>query len=203
MQDIKHLKVGDAVQYDSPTVINNHHWIWQGTVTRVTWKYCYITWTHSNSPVFPGPIVENDKPVTKAVPRTKNGDLYTLIVPPAPVPVVADEVVNADTNAEYEDARINWDQVITPAPEPVQVYKVVQTIEGKIVVTMPKDIYSWAVANGRSVYQVARISHLRATCLTAQPCIEGLCGPMWDGFNQDGLPVIRYEDQTSNDTLSI
>jgi hypothetical protein len=58
---MKELTVGDAVQYDSPTVIDNHHWIWQGVVVGVTWKYVSVEWTHSNSPVFEGPIVENEK----------------------------------------------------------------------------------------------------------------------------------------------
>ena len=87
--NLKSLKVGDFVQYDSPTVINGHHWIWQGTVTRVTWKFVYITWTHANSPVFPGPIVETESTVTNAFTRT-NCDMGISLI--APVPVVADEV---------------------------------------------------------------------------------------------------------------
>ena len=97
MQDInsennlKNLKVGDHVQYDSPTVIDNHHWIWQGTVIRVTWKFVYISWTHSNSPVFPGPIVEDEAPHTGYFTRAYNNMNISLIVPPAPEPVATIE----------------------------------------------------------------------------------------------------------------
>lgn len=35
-----------------------------------------------------------------------------------------------------------------------------------------------------------------------QPSIAGLVGPMYDGTDANGLPVIRYEDQKSYNTLS-
>jgi hypothetical protein len=37
--------------------------------------------------------------------------------------------------------------------------------------------------------------------LQLAPRIQGFCGPMYDGI-LNGSPVIRYEDQASNDTLS-
>lgn len=81
------------------------------------------------------------------------------------------------------------------------VYKIVQTVSGRMVTTQPKSIRAWAYANGRAVYTVARVARLRPE-LRCQPRIEGLCGPMWDGLNHDGQPVIRYEDQATYDTLS-
>jgi hypothetical protein len=79
-------------------------------------------------------------------------------------------------------------------------YKVVQTVEGRMIATCPTNIYAWAEAIGRSVYHLPNL-RLRAE-LQLQPKIQGFCGPMWDGFDANGLPVIRYEDQTSYNTLS-
>jgi hypothetical protein len=81
-------------------------------------------------------------------------------------------------------------------------YKIVQTIRGRgMVATLVPDIKAWATVNNREVYYVARKSHLRPE-LQAAPRIQGLCGPMWDGLNAAGQPVIRYEDDATNDTLS-
>jgi hypothetical protein len=77
---IKTLKVGDRVQYDSPTIIDGHHWIWQGYVESITWKYARIVWTHSNNPVFDGPIVENEQPSQPiANDRSKDDPTISLI----------------------------------------------------------------------------------------------------------------------------
>jgi hypothetical protein len=85
---------------------------------------------------------------------------------------------------------------------PVPQYKIVQTIPGRgMVATLTPDIYAWAEANSRETYRPAYIGHLRAE-LQAAPRIQGLCGPMWDGLNAAGQPVIRYEDDATNDTLS-
>jgi hypothetical protein len=55
------LQAGDRVQYDSATIIDGHHWIWQGTVISITWKYARIEWTRANSAVFADqPIAETD-----------------------------------------------------------------------------------------------------------------------------------------------
>jgi hypothetical protein len=40
------LKVGSRVRYTS----SDKTWIWEGRVLRVTWKFAYIRWTHSNTP---------------------------------------------------------------------------------------------------------------------------------------------------------
>lgn len=42
--------------------------------------------------------------------------------------------------------------------------------------------------------------HLRVE-LRGQPCLVGLCGPMWGGMDGD-VPIIRYEDQAAADRLS-
>lgn len=60
--NINTLKVGDRVQYDSVTVVDGNHWIWQGTVESMTWKYARVVWTHSNSPIFGGPITQDEQP---------------------------------------------------------------------------------------------------------------------------------------------
>jgi hypothetical protein len=79
-------------------------------------------------------------------------------------------------------------------------YKIVQTVEGHMIVTCPTDIYAWAEAIGRSVYHVPNL-RLRPE-LQLQPRIHGFCGPMYDG-EVGGVPVIRYEDQATNDILSV
>jgi hypothetical protein len=92
-------------------------------------------------------------------------------------------------------------QAAAPAPVAAPVYKIVQTVEGRMVATRLTSIHAWAHANGRAVYNVARIAHLRPE-LQCQPHVQGLLGPMWDGLNQDGAPVIRYEDDQTYNTLS-
>jgi hypothetical protein len=49
---ISALRVGDHVQHTGEE-IKGHRWIWRGHVVRVTWKYAYVHWTHSN-PRSPG-----------------------------------------------------------------------------------------------------------------------------------------------------
>jgi hypothetical protein len=82
-------------------------------------------------------------------------------------------------------------------------YKIVQTISGTMIATCPSDIVAWAEASERRVVGLATSKRLRNE-LQGQPIISGLCGPMWDGYDAiSGKPVIRYEDQASNDILSI
>ena len=38
--------------------------------------------------------------------------------------------------------------------------------------------------------------------LQGQPKFKGLCGPMWGGTDENGDPVIRYEDWGSYEVLS-
>jgi hypothetical protein len=83
----------------------------------------------------------------------------------------------------------------------MQVYKIVQIVNGLMVVTEPTNIFAWAQSNGREVSWPKRILHLRPE-LQTQPRVQGLCGPMYDGLSPDGLPVVRYEDGASNDILS-
>jgi hypothetical protein len=78
-------------------------------------------------------------------------------------------------------------------------YKIIQTLGGQHIVTRPSDIVAWAEASQRSVYWVPNL-RLRPE-LQLAPRIQGLCGPMWDGY-ENGQPVIRYEDQATNDLLS-
>jgi hypothetical protein len=83
----------------------------------------------------------------------------------------------------------------------MQAYKIVQTVAGQLVAICPTNIYAWAEVNGHSVYHLNSL-HLRAE-LQLQPSIQGFCGPMYDGINEAGLPVVRYEDQASYNTLSV
>ena len=39
--------------------------------------------------------------------------------------------------------------------------------------------------------------------LRGQPTFADLAGPMWDGLDDEGHPIIRYEDQSSFERLSI
>jgi hypothetical protein len=73
------LSLKTVTELDSPTVIDNHHWIWQGTVESVTWKYARVVWTHSNSPVFPGPIVEDDRPSRRRLGRAEDDATISLL----------------------------------------------------------------------------------------------------------------------------
>ena len=38
--------------------------------------------------------------------------------------------------------------------------------------------------------------------LQGQPKFVCVCGPMWEGFGEDGYAVIRYEDGAAYDSLS-
>jgi hypothetical protein len=53
-------KVGDRIRYTGvEKTEDGGHWIWEGTVTKRTWKYLTVRWTHSNEPVTGGPVVED------------------------------------------------------------------------------------------------------------------------------------------------
>lgn len=79
-------------------------------------------------------------------------------------------------------------------------YKIVQLIHGRWVITQPTDVWAWAAANDRHVYDIEKSPH-RMPELQGQPRLTGLMGPMFDGF-QNGEAVIRYEDRETNDLLS-
>jgi hypothetical protein len=82
-------------------------------------------------------------------------------------------------------------------------YKIVQLIAGRHVVTEPTDIYAWAAAIERKTsYIPDRSARYLRPELRNQPRIEGFLGPMFDGFKNDEA-VIRYEDQATNDFLSV
>jgi hypothetical protein len=80
-------------------------------------------------------------------------------------------------------------------------YKVVQMVAGQTVVSEPTDILEWAWANDRHTTFPASLLRLRPE-IRNEPRIEGLCGPMFDGFDADS-PVIRYEDSATYKALSI
>jgi hypothetical protein len=82
-------------------------------------------------------------------------------------------------------------------------YKIVQSVQGRLIVTEPTDIYAWAAASDRATsYIPDRSARYLRPELRNQPKIQGLCGPMFDGF-KNGEAVIRYEDQATNDLLSV
>jgi len=80
-------------------------------------------------------------------------------------------------------------------------YKIVRQIEGTWIVQTPTDIVAWAEVNGFTPFWPTRNLRVRPE-LQLQPRIAGLVGPMYDGVNEAGLPVIRYEDQNSYNRLS-
>jgi hypothetical protein len=82
-------------------------------------------------------------------------------------------------------------------------YKIVQRVNGQFICTEPRDIYAWASAIDRKTsYIPDRSARYLRPELRNQPRIEGFCGPMYDG-EVNGVPVIRYEDQATNDILSV
>jgi hypothetical protein len=81
-------------------------------------------------------------------------------------------------------------------------YKIVRVIEGKWITQNPTDIVAWADVNGFSVYWPTPNLRLHPA-LQLQPRISELCGPMYDGLDANGLPVVRYEDQRSYNILSV
>lgn len=79
----------------------------------------------------------------------------------------------------------------------------VQRIETRFVITRPQDIASRIEPNGREIIGENLNPQSRRE-LHGQPTISGLCGSIYDGVdNGTGLPVIRYEDQATNNALSI
>jgi hypothetical protein len=66
----------------------------------------------------------------------------------------------------------------------------------RMLATTTSDIVAWAEANGFTAYWPKRNLRVRRE-LQLQPSIAGLVGPMYDGTDANGLPVIRYEDQKS------
>lgn len=82
-------------------------------------------------------------------------------------------------------------------------YKIVHNINGHFIVSEPADIYAWAAAIERKAEALPerRARALRSE-LRNEPRIEGFAGPMFDGFNAAGGPVIRYEDAAANEVLS-
>jgi|GEM_PF-6161418 hypothetical protein len=76
-------------------------------------------------------------------------------------------------------------------------YKIVQIVDGHMIVTQPTDIFAWAAAAGVDVIKLNDNPRHRAE-LQGQPVLSRFCGPMWDCNN-----TIRYEDQAANDRLSL
>lgn len=74
-------------------------------------------------------------------------------------------------------------------------YRIIQTVEGRMVQSETTDIFAWAEVHDLKVIKLNDNHHQRAE-LQGHPVFGSLCGPMWDG------DAIRYEDQRSNDTLS-
>lgn len=59
------LNIGDGVQYTSSHIDKESDgtpWTWQGQVVSVSNKYATVSWTHSNRPVFGGPITRDENP---------------------------------------------------------------------------------------------------------------------------------------------
>jgi len=75
-------------------------------------------------------------------------------------------------------------------------YKIVRCIEGSYIVDWTDDVIAYAEIRGMLVTGRLARPKVREE-LQGQPYISGLVGPMWDG------DCIRYEDQTTNDHMSI
>jgi hypothetical protein len=71
----KSLKLDTRIRYTSP----HGPWIWEGYISDTTWKFHYITWTHSNEPVSGGPVTEDSKPITKRIYRYADQPTLSLI----------------------------------------------------------------------------------------------------------------------------
>lgn len=74
-------------------------------------------------------------------------------------------------------------------------YRIVQTIEGKLIKTEPTDVYAWAAVAGVEVTGYNHNPRQRAE-LQDQPRLKGFAGPMWDG------DAVRYEDARAYAMLS-
>lgn len=75
-------------------------------------------------------------------------------------------------------------------------YKIVQSVEGQLVVTEPNDVFAWAEVAGLKFVRLNKNPRQRAE-LQDQPVFAGLVGPTYDGPD-----CIRYEDREAYATLS-
>lgn len=75
-------------------------------------------------------------------------------------------------------------------------YRIVQSVEDRLIVTEPTDIIAWANVAGVAITGYNHNPHQRPE-LQGHPKLSGFCGPMWDGNG-----IIRYEDVAAYRTLS-
>jgi len=80
-------------------------------------------------------------------------------------------------------------------------YRIVTMVDGQMIAQEPKDITEWAAVCGIEITGVHSSPNTR-DCLQGQVKLNGFLGPMYDGTDKDGNPVIRYEDAESYDRLS-
>lgn len=94
-----------------------------------------------------------------------------------------------------------WSERVKPQNTAAPIYKVYKLVSEEN--PSPMEVYQTA-ADLTAVYtQTGTLSDtVRRRELQGQPYIKGLCGPMYDGTDKDGRPVIRYETQELYDILS-
>lgn len=83
-------------------------------------------------------------------------------------------------------------------------YKVVQILNGEwitITLTSKYAFKKWLRMGGHELTGINDNSQQREE-LQGEPRVKGLLGPMYDGVNPQGFPVIRYESQEAYDRLS-
>ena len=94
-----------------------------------------------------------------------------------------------------------WSERVKPQNTAAPIYKVYRLVSEEH--PDPVEQYQ-TIEELTAVYtQTGTLSdNIRRRELQGQPYIKGLCGPIYDGTDKDGRPVIRYETQELNDILS-
>ena len=83
-------------------------------------------------------------------------------------------------------------------------FKLVQNVEGKFTVTTftPQNVIAEMEVRGHVVNGCCDNLRVRKE-LFGQPTFSGVLGPMWDGTDDFGNAVIRYETQEAYNILSV
>lgn len=83
-------------------------------------------------------------------------------------------------------------------------FQLIQAVEG---ISIPSNfkgfesVFAGMAVRGFDCVGLNENKHNREE-LQGMPVFSGLCGPMWNGFDSEGRPCIRYEDQASYKTFS-
>ena len=83
-------------------------------------------------------------------------------------------------------------------------YQLIQSVDGQLLDSLfnPNvDVIAAMEIRGYKYVGTCQNRGIRAE-LKDQPVFAGLAGPMFDGFDADGRPIVRYEDTSVNKVLS-